>query len=349
MRPVSIGERFIGDCYPCIVVAEIGLNHNGEIRLAKQLIEAAAIAGADAVKFQNYHTEDFIYDHSLNYSYQCQGKKVTESQFEMFKRCELNKNQLSELKKFSDDIGIILFSTPTGKNGIQDLVNLNVLLLKNGSDYLLHLPLIRTMAKTNIPTIISTGMAKYSEIEEAVQTFRSAGGKDLILLHCTSSYPTRAQEVNLRKIPELVNSFNCPVGFSDHTQGVVAAIGAVVLSACVVEKHFTLDKNLSGPDHRFSADPKEFHDLVVGIRTIEKSLGSSTIEPTPSEKLNRQAFRQSCVAAENIFAGQILRETDIMFCRPGTGLPPKQALQLIGSRIERSVKKGHIFMLEDFS
>jgi N-acetylneuraminate synthase/N,N'-diacetyllegionaminate synthase len=205
------------------------------------------------------------------------------------------------------------------------------------------------MAKTNIPTIISTGMARYSEIEEAVYTFRSAGGRDLILLHCTSSYPTPAQEVNLRKIHELSTSFKCLVGFSDHTQGTTAAIGAVALGACVVEKHFTLDKNLSGPDHRFSADPQEFYGLAVGIRTIEKSLGSSTIEPTPSEKINMEGFRLSCTAAENISVGQILRETDIMFCRPGTGLPPKEASRLVGSKIAYSIKKGHIFTLEDIS
>ena len=349
MKKIRIADRCIGLDQPCLIVAEIGINHNGDMDLARKMVEEAKDCGADAVKLQNYRTEDFIYDPSLNYSYQCQGKMVTESQFEMFKRCEVNKKQLFELKDYSDEIGIIFFSTPTGKDGIQDLVNLGVPILKNGSDYLLHLPLIREMAKTNIPSIFSTGMAKYSEIEEAVRTFRSAGGKDLILLHCTSSYPTPAQEVNLRKIPALANTFNCPVGFSDHTQGSVAAMGAVTLGACVVEKHFTLDKNLSGPDHRFSADPKEFHDLVVGIRTIEKSLGSSTIEPTPSEKLGRQAFRLSCVAAENIFADQILRKTDIMFCRPGTGLPPKEASKLVGSKIACSVKKGHIFTLEDFS
>jgi N-acetylneuraminate synthase/N,N'-diacetyllegionaminate synthase len=168
-------------------------------------------------------------------------------------------------------------------------------------------------------------------------------------LHCTSSYPAPAQEVNLRKIPELATSFNCPVGFSDHAQGTVAAIGSVALGACVVEKHFTLDKNLSGPDHLFSANPKEFQQLVVGIRTIEKSLGSPTIEPTPSEKINMEGFRLSCIAAENIPAGQILRETDIMFCRPGTGLPPKDAPKLVGSKIACSVKRGHIFTFEDFS
>jgi sialic acid synthase SpsE len=205
------------------------------------------------------------------------------------------------------------------------------------------------MAKTKTPTIISTGMASYSEIEEAVNTFRSAGGSDLILLHCTSSYPTPAQEVNLRKIPELSISFNCPVGFSDHTQGTVAAIGAVALGACVVEKHFTLNKNLSGPDQRFSADPQELYDLVAGIRNIEKSLGSPKIEPTPSEKTNIKGFRLSCIAAENISAGQILCETDIMFCRPGTGLSPKEALKLVGSKIACSVKKGHVFTFEDFS
>jgi N-acetylneuraminate synthase/N,N'-diacetyllegionaminate synthase len=349
MKKIRIANRCIGLDQPSLIVAEIGINHNGDIGLARKMIEEAKDCGADAVKFQNYRTEDFIYDRSLDYSYQCQGKKVTESQFEMFKRCELNKNRLSELKKFSDEIGIILFSTPTGNDGIEDLVNLDVPLLKNGSDYLLHLPLIREMAQTNIPTIISTGMAKYSEIEEAVHTFRSAGGKDFILLHCTSSYPTLAQEVNLRKIPALANTFNCLVGFSDHTQGTVAAIGAVTLGACVVEKHFTLNKNLKGPDHQFSADPNELQKLVEGIRTLEINLGSFKIEPTQSEKLGREKFRLSCVSTKNLSAGHILCEEDIMFCRPGFGLPPEQATQLFEFKLSREVKKGHVFMLGDFS
>src|SRR5205823_10440934 len=180
------------------------------------------------------------------------GTAVTESQFEMFKRCELSSEHLDELRDHCEQRGAVFFSTPTSVNGINELVRLGVPLLKNGSDYLVHLPLIRAMAQTGLPTVVSTGMATRVEIEDAVNAFRQAGGRDLILLHCTSSYPTPSEDVHLRRIPALAAAFDCPVGFSDHSEGNVAGIGAVALGACFLEKHFTIDKNLSGPDHRFS-------------------------------------------------------------------------------------------------
>jgi sialic acid synthase SpsE len=205
------------------------------------------------------------------------------------------------------------------------------------------------MARTGIPTILSTGMATLSEIDDAVRTFRRAGGKDLILLQCTSSYPTPEEEVHLHKIPALAAVFDCPVGLSDHTWGIVAAIGAVTLGACFIEKHFTLDKKLRGPDHRFSADPKELKELVSAVRTLEKNLGSSAVGPTESEKSGRRDFRLSCVAAGNFPAGHALWKPDILFCRPGTGLPPKAYVWLLGRKLARDVEKGHIFVPEDFS
>ncbi len=349
MKHIKVDNRYIGQNQPCLIVAEIGINHNGDMYLAKKMIEEAKSCGADAVKFQNYRTEDFICDRSLDYTYVSRGEVITESQYEMFKRYELGKEHLTELKKFSDHINIVFFSTPTDVQGVNDLVDLNVCLLKNGSDYLLHMPLIKEMAKAQIPTILSTGMATFSDIHEAVQAFIKAGGKDLVLLHCTSSYPTPAHEVNLNKIPTLANNFNCPIGFSDHTNGTIAAIGAVALGACVVEKHFTLDKDLSGPDHQFSADPIELREMVQKIRTLEKNLGSSKIEPTASEELGRKKFRLSCVSVKNLSAGHIISHADIMFCRPGTGLPPKKATELLGLKLARPIEKGHVFLREDFS
>jgi N-acetylneuraminate synthase/N,N'-diacetyllegionaminate synthase len=348
MNSFAVGNRRIGRGEPCFIVAEIGINHNGDMVLARQTIDAAAKAGADAVKFQNYRTEDFLSGRSLTYEYISQGKTITESQYDLFKRCELSSEQLMALSEYCRERNITLFSTPTSEEGIGDLQKIKVPLLKNGSDYLMHLPLIRAMARTGIPTVISTGMANLGEIEDAVSAYRGAGGTDLILLHCTSSYPTPDAEVNLRKMPTLATAFDCLAGFSDHTWGVTAAVGAVALGACFVEKHFTLDRNLPGPDHRFSSDPSELRDLIQGIRKLEACLGVSVVGPTASETMGRKEYRLSCVSARPLAAGHVLESADIVFHRPGSGIPPKAVDSLIGKRLERAVPDGHIFVFEDF-
>jgi N-acetylneuraminate synthase/N,N'-diacetyllegionaminate synthase len=229
------------------------------------------------------------------------------------------------------------------------LINLGAPLLKNGSDYLVHLPLIRAMARSGLPTVISAGMAEGAEIKDAVEAFRDAGGNELILLHCTSSYPTPPEDVHLRKISTLARNFDCPVGLSDHTDGVVAAIGSLALGACMIEKHFTLDKDLPGPDHRFSADPVEFRGLVDSVRMMEKSLGSPELAPASSEELGRRNYRLSCVAAYQLSAGHHLTVSDVAFRRPGVGLPPKAVDGLIKRKLVRNVQAGHVFSVEDFA
>ena len=261
MTALAIGARRVGQGAPCFIVAEIGINHNGDMALAERTIDAAAAAGADAVKLQNYRTEDFVTDRSLTYEYRAGDRRVVESQWEMFKRCELSAADLARLKTYADRRNIVLFSTPTSLATLADLVALDVPVLKNGSDFLGHLPLIGAMGATGRPTIVSTGMATLAEIDEAVRTFRDTGNDQLILLHCTSSYPTPPGDVHLRKIPALAAAFGCLVGLSDHTLGIVAAVGAVALGACCVEKHFTLDRRLPGPDHAMSSDPDELRRL----------------------------------------------------------------------------------------
>ncbi|WCL51228.1 N-acetylneuraminate synthase family protein [Leptospira sp. GIMC2001] len=334
----------IGKEYPCFIAAEVGINHNGDINLAKEMIKAAKDAGADAVKFQNYHTEDFILDKKLTYEYISEGTKIVESQFEMFKRYELSFEQIQVLKDYSDELGIIFFSTPTSLKGIEDLEKVGVSLLKNGSDFLVNLELINQMAKTGIPVIISTGMATLGEIDDAVRSFEQAGGKDLIILHCVSAYPTPAEEVNLNKISALAKAFQYPIGFSDHTDGIVAAVGAVVLGACFIEKHFTLNKNLPGPDHHFSSDPKEFKELVNSIRFVEKSMGNSKISPTQKEEFNRNTARLSCVAKHRLKSGHIIQREDIAFSRPANGLPPKLLDILIGTHVKEDMELGEPFL-----
>ncbi|MCB9850403.1 MAG: N-acetylneuraminate synthase family protein, partial [Phycisphaerales bacterium] len=217
MNPVRIGEQYVGPGYPAQLVAEIGINHNGDMALAREMIAAAAGAGATAVKFQNYRTEDFVRDHSLAHTYRSQGRDVTESQYHMFKRCELDVAQLAGLCEHCRARGVMFHSTPTSESGIRDLRELGVPVLKNGSDYLTHLPLIRAMGESGLPTVLSTGMASLAEIDDAVAAFRATGNAQIILLHCTSSYPTAPADTNLRRIPALARAFGCPTGFSDHT------------------------------------------------------------------------------------------------------------------------------------
>ena len=330
------------------IVAEIGINHNGDMNLAKKMILAAKESGADAVKFQNYKTEDFVLDRTIEYTYFSKGKEVTEKQFDMFKRYELSFDQLNELKSYCDDIDITFFSTPTGKQGVDELIQLGVSIIKNGSDFLQNLPFIEELAKTEIPIVISTGMATLAQIDEAVRTFESAGGKELTILQCVSQYPTPLEEVNLLKIPALKKAFGYPVGFSDHTEGSVAAIGAVTLGATFIEKHFTLSHDLEGPDHRFSSTPEEFKSYVDSIRKIEIALGKEKLTPTMRDHANSVHFQLSCVAKEGLNEDHVLTENDIAFSRPGDGLPPKMKPFLIGKKLSSAKQAGSKFSFEDF-
>lgn len=349
LNPIQVEDRWIGPGHPCFLVAEVGINHNGSLDLAHEAIDSAVGAGASAVKFQNYHTEDFIFDRSLTYEYISQGRRIVESQYDMFKRYELPGAAFRDLRQYCERSGVIFFSTPSSTSGVEELVRLGTPLLKNGSDYLVHLPLIRAMGRTGLPTVLSTGMATRNEIQDAVAAFRDADGKDLLLLQCTSAYPTRDEDVNLRKIPALREAFGCLVGFSDHTKGIIAALGAVALGACVIEKHFTLDKNLPGPDHGFSADPSEFRALVDAVRIMERNLGTPELEPACSEDLGRRDYRLSCVASRALATGHRLTNSDIAFHRPGSGFPPKQCDSLLNRALGKSISPGHVFAPEDFA
>lgn len=349
MKPTSNTTSCFGSGRPCVLIAEIGINHNGDLALAEQMIMAAAAAGADAVKFQNYRTDDFISDRSLTYEYVSQGKQVVESQYDLFKRCELGTKALREMAAMCHRAGVTFFSTPTNPAGIRTAMQAGAPWLKNGSDYLGHLPLIRAMAKTGLPTLLSTGMATLAEIDDAVRAFRGAEGGELVLLVCTSSYPTPAADVHLRRIAAMRDAFGCPIGFSDHTEGIVAAVGAVALGACCIEKHFTLSRDLPGPDHRFSSEPAEFRRLVNAVREMEQSLGSPVLGFTEAELTGKAGFQLSCVAARELPAGRSLRAGDIAFRRPGSGLPPKAADWLRGRKLAHKVPRGHVFQPADFS
>lgn len=343
-----IGDRAIGPKCPVYVVAEIGINHNGDITLAKEMIQAAAQAGADAVKFQNYRTEDFLPDRAQTYTYISQGKEVTEPQYDMFKRCELTRKDVLELAECAKSYNVDFHSTPTNTQGIQDLIAAGVGVLKNGSDYLPNLPLIKAMGETGLPTVLSTGMAVMSDIEDAVNAFRETGNEKLVLLHCTSAYPTPDEDVNVQRVKTLEQTFECLSGFSDHSEGHTAAVLSLAYDACWIEKHFTTDRNLPGPDHRFSMDPDELNLLVKSVRAAEKQIGTPQIDTSASEQENRELYRLSCVASKNLETGSIIDPEALSYKRPGSGIPPKQAEQLYGLKLKKDVQAGHIFSFEDF-
>ncbi|WP_420349343.1 N-acetylneuraminate synthase family protein [Pelagibius sp.] len=344
---ITIDKQQIGPRQPCYLVAEIGLNFNGNLDLARTTIDAAKKSGADAVKFQNYVTEDFISDRNLTHEYIENGKTVVASQYDMFKACELSDDDVAALAAYCAENGIGFHSTPTNPQGVRLLADLGVGVLKNGSDYLTNLDLVRAMGEAGLPTVLSTGMATLGEIDDAVRAFRQTGNDSLILLHCVSNYPCDPKDLNLRRIATLRDCFNCPVGLSDHSEGAFAAALAVGLDACWIEKHFTLDKTLPGPDHRFSADPEEFRTMAEGVRIAELALGSAQLGPTESEEDARQGWRLSCVAARDLDARHQLARSDIAFNRPGTGLPPKGADWLVGRSIKGALPKGHVLTPED--
>lgn len=345
---IKIKNHTIGAGHPCFIIAEIGINHNGDKDLAFASIRAAKESGADAVKFQNYITEDFILDRSLTYEYISQGKTVEESQYDMFKRYELSFELLKELKQCCDNEGITFLSTPTSQKGIDQLVELDSPLLKNGSDLLVNTPVIEAMAKTQIPTILSTGMATLSEVATSVEAFENAGGKELILLHCISAYPTPFKDVHMKKMQTLSSTFGHLVGFSDHTQGYLAATIATALGACVIEKHFTVDRSLAGPDHRFSSDPQELKELVKAVRETELCLGSSKFELTESEAIGRRDYRLSCVYKTDLPCGHSITADDIAFTRPATGFAPILHTKFISLTLKDQVKAGQIIDIQDF-
>jgi len=324
----------------CFIIAEIGLNHNGNYDLARKSIEVAASCGVDAVKFQNFKTEDFLSDRKITYTYKNNGKDITEPLFDICKRAEFKRDWISPLKALCDKLGIEFISTPTSEEGVMDLVNNGVKILKNGSDYLTHIPLLKFMGQTGLTVIVSTGMAYAEDIDDAVSAVTSTGNNQLIVMHCVSNYPTEDKDVNLMRMVALKERFGLPVGFSDHTLGWQAAVQSVTLGASVIEKHFTLDKNMPGPDHWFSANPEEMKTLVSEVRQAEMRLGNPEIAPAFSEMALRDEYRLGIVAVRDLKKGQILSKQDVAFRKPCSGLLPKKIDVYLGQPIKVDIGCG---------
>lgn len=347
MGTVEIDGRRVGSDQPCLLIAEVGVNHNGDAATALAMIDAIADAGAECVKFQTFRAEEFVNSSSETYTYQSQGVEVTESMLTMFQRLELAHDEFRVLFDRARARGLIALSTPTDTDAVDLLVELGAPAFKIGSDDLVHTPLLEYVASKGKPVIISAGMARAEEVESAIATIRAAGNDDIVLLHCVSEYPTPPHHANLRKIPALAERFGVPTGFSDHTMGVTAALVAVALGACVIEKHVTLDRNLPGPDHHFSADPPELRELVERIREVEAGLGSAALVPTADEDDMALLSRRSIVAKADLAAGHVLRPGDLAYRRPGTGLVPAAADRIIGSRLRRALPAGSLILEGD--
>ena len=339
MRIVKIGDKLIGEGEPCFIVAEAGVNHNGSLKQAKKMVDAAKYAGADAVKFQTFKVENVIIKNAEKAAYQKEATSAEESQYDMIKMLELTEYNFRELADYAKKKGILFLSSPFDKESVNLLDKVNVPAFKIASGEITNFPLLKHIAKKKKPIILSTGMATLGEVEEALNVIRSEGVEDVILLHCVTSYPTKKDDVNLRVIETLKHTFKLPVGFSDHTLGITVPIAAVALGACMIEKHFTLDMNLPGPDHKASLEPDELKEMVQAIRGVEKSLGDGLKRPTKTEEEIKRIARRSVVAKVDILKGTAITEDMLDLKRPGTGIEPRYLEMIIGKRAKIDIKK----------
>jgi N,N'-diacetyllegionaminate synthase len=349
MPEILIGGRKVGDGHPPFIIAEAGINHNGEVESALAMVRIARDAGADAIKFQTFRAAEIVGDPTQTYSYRSQGKDVTESMLAMFRRCELPRQAWFAIKAEADRQGIMFLSTPQNRTDLDLLLEVGVPVVKVGSDDFTNSPLLKSYATTGLPIILSCGMADMTEVRSALTAVGALDGYPTVLLLCTSQYPTPPGDVNLRKLATLRAAFpSLTLGYSDHTQGPLAASVATAFGAAVFEKHFTMSHDLPGPDHWFSEDPAGLAAWVQAIRTAHAMLGSAAMQPTAAERDMRAIARRSIVAVRDIARGQTLTEDNIGLRRPGTGLTADMFEQALGRIATRDLQAGEVLQLGDF-
>ncbi|TRX70543.1 N-acetylneuraminate synthase [Carboxylicivirga sp. M1479] len=332
-----------------LIIAEAGVNHNGDIELAKQLVEVAADCGADYVKFQTFKAENLVSKTAEQAEYQKQNTGMVESQYDMLKKLELSATDHQILMEHCKKHGIKFLSTGFDQESLLFLESIGMELWKIPSGELTNLPYLEYMASQAQPLILSTGMASKQEIADAIEVLCSKGKskEEITVLHCTTEYPTPMGEVNLKAMHDLEKSFACRVGYSDHTKGIEVPIAAVALGATVIEKHFTLDNSLPGPDHKASLEPMEFKDMVKGVRNIERALGTGIKAPTLSELKNKSIARKSIHLQGNLREGHILTADDLEMKRPGDGISPMKMNEVLGKTACRELKAGSMLKWED--
>ncbi len=315
-----------------LIIAEAGVNHNGKLDLALKLCDAAKEAGADVVKFQTWKTEKIITHSVAQAEYQTENTGKTESQFDMLKRLELSFDDFKAIKEHCDKIGIQFASTADEEESLDFLISLGIPFIKIGSGEITNIPYLRIMGSKKLPVIISSGMSTLAEVDTALSELKNAGATDITLLHCTTNYPCPMNDVNLNAMLTLKEAFKIPVGYSDHTEGIEVPVAAVAMGAKVIEKHFTLDRNMEGPDHLASTEPAEFKKMVDSIRNIEKALGTGEKRPTKSEIDISKVVLKRCVASKKIKTGEIFNENNLTVKRNDKGLPAKYWDLLIGKK-----------------
>ncbi len=322
----------------CIIIAEAGVNHNGNLDMAIKLCDAAKEVGADVVKFQTWITEKIITHNVAQADYQVTNTGIRESQFEMLKKLELTQDEFMTIKKHCDDIGIIFASTADEKESLDFLVDLGIPFIKIGSGDMRNIPFLRYVGGKGLPVLLSTGMSNLEEIKKSITVLREGGANDITALHCTTNYPCPYVEVNLRAMQTLKDVFRLPVGYSDHTLGSEVAIAAVGLGASVIEKHFTLDRYMVGPDHMASTEPEEFKGMVERIRHIEQALGDGKKSPTESERSIAKVVTKRIVAARQIAKGSIITEEDICVKRNNSGADAIRWDEIVGTKATKDYR-----------
>ncbi len=328
MPGIKIGRRLIDAGRPVYILAEIGINHEGDINLAKEMISAAGECGTDGVKFQSFRARDLV------------DKAASPEYYELFKRVELSVKEHEELFAYAGKMGMDFLSTPFDFRMVDMLAGLGVKAIKVASGDVTHHPLLKHIGSKGLPVILSTGMSHLSEVDEARRVLYGSGCPGMVLLHCVSRYPAAVESLNLLSMMHLYEAFGEPVGFSDHSMGYLAAVTSAALGACFIEKHFTTDKKLPGPDHKLSADPVEMKALVEGVKYAQKAFGSGVKEPTPEELRDRHLGRRGCYASKDLKKGTKLTESNVKFTRPEGKVPAKLWERIEGRKISRGVRKG---------
>ena len=337
---IKIGTRIINENSPCFKIAELSANHNQNIDIAKQTIKAAKESGADAIKLQTYTPDTMTIDCDNEY-FQIKQGTVWDGEilYKLYEKAYTPWHWHKELKDYAQSLGLIFFSTPFDKSATDFLEELNVDVYKVASFEITDIPLIEYIASKKKPMIISTGIATLEDIELAVETCKKAGNEEIILLKCTSSYPSKLEDSNLLTILDLKERFNVISGLSDHSMEMEVPITAVALGGKVIEKHFILDRNMGGPDAGFSMEPEEFKKMVDSIRRVEKALGTVDYELTEKKKKNRE-FSRSLFVVKDMKAGEIITQENVKSIRPGFGMHPKYYKSILGKRIKKDIKRG---------
>jgi N,N'-diacetyllegionaminate synthase len=329
------------------IIAEAGVNHNGDINLAKKLVDMAKDCGADAIKFQIFKAEESTGTFAEKAQYQKENDKTQETQLEMIRKLELPFERFKEIKAYCEEKGIAFISTPDGVESLNYLISLDVPFIKVGSTEVTNLEFLISLGKTGKSIILSTGMSTLGEIEKALEVIYSTGNKNVKLMHCTTDYPTELEEVNLRAVITMREAFKINVGLSDHTIGFEAAVAATALGVEFIEKHITLDREMKGPDHKASMPPEEFKKYVQYIRNTEKLLGDGIKRPTKKEKLIMNETRRSILASMDLPKGTIIEKDMLTYKRPGQGIKPELTYILIGRELKRDLLKDEVIQWKD--